>query len=69
VIGDWNHDGADDIGVYRRDSTEKWELAILDDGTLDYTRRPTFGGGPGEPLVGDWDGDGKDDIGVYRTLT
>lgn len=63
VIGDWNGDGSDDLGVYhdghffldlngngRWDDEDLW--ARLGD-ELDF------------PVSGDWNGDGKDDIGIF----
>lgn len=63
VIGDWNGDGKDDLGVYhdghffldlngngRWDDEDLW--ARLGD-EFDF------------PVSGDWNGDGKDDIGIF----
>jgi hypothetical protein len=69
VIGDWDGDNDDDIGLYRPTNNSEWALAFLEDGVFQQVRRPDFGGGVGEqPVVGDWDKDGDDDIGVYRPL-
>ncbi len=69
IVGDWNGDGATDIGLYIANPTDgnEWVLATLDEnGGVARVTRPNFGGGPGEtPLVGDWDGNGITDIGLY----
>ncbi len=67
VIGDWNHDGFDDIGVFRRgrfyldaNGNRKWDGYAVD--TL-----AVFGAASDLPIAGDWDGDGTTNIGVYRS--
>lgn len=62
VVGDWNGDGRDTVGVFRNGV---WFLRnSLTSGWADLV----FGfGDPGDiPVVGDWDGDGRDGIGVFR---
>lgn len=66
IVGDWNGDGVDTVGVY-------------DPLTSNFFLDNTFGGGsvialnfgtPGSiPLAGDWNGDGIDTIGTFDTLT
>ncbi|MEM7585573.1 MAG: M12 family metallo-peptidase [Acidobacteriota bacterium] len=65
IIGDWNGDGDDDIGIYRDrlfrmdlDESCSWNAAG-DDVAL-------FGLDGDTPIIGDWNGDGDDDIGIYR---
>ena len=64
VVGDWDGDGVDSIGVYRP-SAGTWYLRNSNSAgspeiALTY-------GAPGDiPVVGDWDGDGVDTIGVFR---
>ncbi len=65
IVGDWNGDGDDDIGLYsdrlfRMDLDEScsWTPAT-DDVAL-------FGLSGDTPIIGDWNGDGDDDIGIYR---
>lgn len=64
LVGDWNGDGRDDVGVYRP-TAGKWILDNngnpFDGVNLVFSRRQR-----GRPVVGDWNGDGRDDIGLYR---
>ena len=70
IVGDFNGDGYDDIGVYISNGTTNARWAINKN-----NRDGSFGGriydqytigGTGEtPIVGDFNGDGYDDIGVY----
>jgi hypothetical protein len=66
VVGDWNGNGTDGIGVYRRSEGGRWylrETASAGSGTTIFD----FGRGSADiPVVGDWNGDGTDGIGVYR---
>lgn len=63
VVGDWNGDGAFEIGVFR---DGQWFLDLNGDGTWDdgdlWAR---LGTEADLPVTGDWDGDGKTDIGIY----
>ena len=68
IIGDWNGDGIDEIGVYRPGSSRfyldingngKWDGASVD---VTYV----MGTSGDQPIIGDWNGDGIDEIGVYR---
>src|SRR5687768_8637502 len=62
VPGDWNGDGTQDLGVFRRSNGE-WRLKLWAGTVLP----PVFWGTPGdEPCVGDYDGDGISDICVVR---
>lgn len=75
LVGDWDGDGDDQIGVYRTGS--KQFIRDLDgDGVLEAGEAAP---GPGplpsgsvpfnsddQPVIGDWDGDGDDDLGVFR---
>ncbi len=65
ILGDWDGDGHDEIGVYRDPG-----LFLMDlDGSCSWTPatdRACQFGLDGEPIIGDWNGDGDDDIGVYR---
>ncbi|MDO5308038.1 MAG: SdrD B-like domain-containing protein [Planctomycetia bacterium] len=63
VVGDWNGDGVDKIGVFiagtwylDRDGNGEWdEMDVLAE----------LGTGSDQPVTGDWDGDGKYDIGIF----
>lgn len=66
VCGDWNKDGRDTIGIYRKNGAkgEWWLRNTNSGGAADL--RFAFGDATDIPVVGDWDGDGDDTIGVYR---
>ena len=78
VIGDWDGDGYDEIGVFRPKVdgfeqstfylvTRNWSDLPYEVGAADKTI--PFGYYPDDiPLAGDWDGDGADDIGGYYPL-
>jgi hypothetical protein len=74
VIGDWDNDTMDEIGVYRPDAgggqskfyliTRDWSSLSGPAGAADKTI--PFGYYPDNiPIAGDWDGDGDDDIGGF----
>jgi serine-aspartate repeat-containing protein C/D/E len=64
VVGDWNGDGIDTIGVFR-DGT--WWLDVDGDGRFtDRDRVVQFGQAGDIPVVGDWNGNGITNLGVYR---
>lgn len=64
LVGDWDGDGRDGIGVYRPSTGLITMKNALDESAADLTVR--FGQ-PGDVLlVGDWDGDGYDAPGLYR---
>ncbi|MDO5552745.1 MAG: SdrD B-like domain-containing protein [Planctomycetia bacterium] len=63
IVGDWNGDGTDSIGVYREG---KWYLDRDGDGDWDADDLwAELGSKKDQPVAGDWDGDGKSDIGVF----
>jgi len=68
IIGDWNGDGADQIGI-RHGSM--FYLDYDGDGVFDpaVDKMGNFGLATDEILIGDWNGDGKDQIGVHRDNT
>ncbi len=81
IVGDFNGDGHDQIGVYRtfQAASGLWvSLFVIDsDGDGKWTSADTryiFRQGPQalienlQPIVGDFDGDGQDNLGVYRTV-
>ena len=81
IVGDWNGDGIDELGVFRANSPGGSRY-YLDEynprGGVAYARGWTghltserygyqFGISGDVPLIGDWDRDGKDEFGVVRT--
>ena len=63
VVGDWDGDGQDQIGVYYHG---EWLLDLNGNGRWDESDLwAKLGSETDLPVVGDWDGDGKDDIGIY----
>lgn len=63
VVGDFNGDGIDNIGVY---ADGVWELDLNDNQILDSNETVLFGLAGDIPVVGDWNGDGRDKIGIVR---
>ena len=62
IIGDWNGDGIDGLGVFRNGV---WYLRnSLTPGGADMVL--SFGNPGDVPVVGDWNGDGIDTVGVFR---
>jgi hypothetical protein len=62
VVGDWNNDGTDTLGFFRRGI---WHLTnFFDRGFADATFG--FGHPTDIPVVGDWNNDGTDTLGVVR---
>jgi parallel beta-helix repeat protein len=70
VIGDWDGDADDNIGLYRPGSTTGvFYLDIDNDGGAADIVTPEYGDLGDIPIAGDWDGDSDDNIGVYRPDT
>jgi hypothetical protein len=67
IIGDWDGDGLDNIGVYRP-STLRFYLDMNGNDVWDAADRVAgpYGASGDLPIAGDWNGDGRDEIGVYR---
>ncbi|MCC7577209.1 MAG: hypothetical protein KK926_10300, partial [Methanomethylovorans sp.] len=61
VVGDWNGDGSDEVGVYNNEGT--WALWNTTTSSADIVG---FGWADTEPIVGDWDGDGITEVGIYN---
>lgn len=72
VVGDWNGDGAKNVGRYVGTT---FYLDFNGNGTWDGVvggdRAQNFAGsfGAGIPVVGDWNGNGSDEVGVYVPTT
>ena len=65
VIGDWDGNGTDTIGIYRNGS-----FYLRNFNTPGYADLVfAFGTPDDQPVAGDWDGDGIDTVGVYRSST
>ena len=65
VVGDWDGNGTDTIGVYRDGS-----FYLRNSNTVGFADIVFVFGEPGDqPIAGDWDGNGTDTIGVYRSST
>lgn len=71
VVGDWNGDGKDDLGVVRVNTARgglDWYLDL--DSRGDVAEKVAYFGLLGDqPVVGDWDGNGVSDYGVVRDNT
>ena len=70
IVGDWNGDGADDIGVWATDGAGQgwWYCDVNGSGwwdAVDAAAKVAFGWKGSTPVVGDWNGDGKCDVGVW----
>lgn len=65
VIGDWNGDGVETIGVFRQG-----QFFLRNSNTAGFADLPVIaiaGTQPGDiPLAGDWDGDGTATVGLFR---
>ena len=65
VVGDWDGNGTDTVGVYRGNT-----FYLRNSNMIGYADFFFNFGVPGDqPIAGDWDGDGIDTIGVYRSST
>ncbi|MBS0208255.1 MAG: VCBS repeat-containing protein [Planctomycetes bacterium] len=67
VVGDWNGDGIDTVGIFRRG---RWVLDADGDGRFSEGDASfDLGAEQDRPVVADFDGDGKTNVGVYRRGT
>jgi len=65
LIGDFNHDGIDDLVIYRNGTWYVHLMPTCTSGSADLTFG--FGGVAGDvPLVADWDRDGIADLIIFR---
>ena len=63
VVGDWDGDGTDNLGLY---VNGQWLLDRNGNGTWDDDDLwAEMGSSKDMPVAGDWDADGKDDIGIF----
>jgi len=65
VVGDWDGNGTDTIGIYRNGT-----FYLRNSNTLGFANiTVAFGSLGDQPIAGDWNNDGIDTIGVYRSST
>jgi len=65
LIGDWDGDGKDNVGV-RMGNTFAFRTSPVSSDT-ETTTSDAYGNGAGEiPIVGDWNADNKDTQGIVR---
>ncbi len=63
VVGDFNGDGIDNVGIYYRGH---WLLDMNGNGRWDEDDLWVLLGDEQDlPVIGDWNGDGKDDVGIF----
>jgi hypothetical protein len=69
VIGDWNGDGRDKVGVYRDNGAGVGLFSLDTNGSRTFDAGDAvfrFGLASDNIVIGDWNGDGRDKVGVYR---
>jgi hypothetical protein len=67
VVGDWNGNGVDTVGVVRLQPDGHLEWLLRNTNTSGgATLGAVYGLAPDLPVVGDWNDDGSDTIGVVR---
>lgn len=63
IVGDWNGDGVDTIGIYRNGT-----FYLRNSNTNGFADIVFSFGAPGDqPVAGDWNNDGVDTVGLYRS--
>jgi hypothetical protein len=69
VVGDWNGDGYDEIGVLGSDNRFRLDFdgngAFQENVDVSFTIEVS-GTGTAYPMAGDWDGDGSDEVALQR---
>jgi hypothetical protein len=66
LVGDWNGDGFDDLGVFRADTGT---FTLFVNGNLFRVVTRLDGKVGGTPLVGNWNGLPGDELGLFRGVT
>jgi DNA-binding beta-propeller fold protein YncE len=67
LVGDWDGDGIDTVGLYRPSTSFFYLWDSLTNLSMGTPHTLALLGNPGDqPLAGDWNGDGIDGIGAYR---
>jgi hypothetical protein len=69
VVGDWDGNGRDSVGVYRASIKYFYLRNTLSGGFADVSILVPFAAAGDIPLAGDWNGDGKASPGLYRPST
>ena len=67
IVGDWDGDGSDTVGIYRSGESSFHLAASNVPGAA--TSRVVFGSPGDKPLVGDFSGKGRSWVGVRRGFT
>ena len=63
-VGDWDGDGDETVGLYRRSTGF---LFLRNSNTQGVADIDIYYGDPGDlPIAGDWNGDGTDTLGIFR---
>jgi len=68
LVGDWNGDGTDTIGLYQPSDSLFHLKNIFGGGSADVYVAFGAPGSSWMPVTGDWDGDGNDTIGLYDPI-
>ena len=68
VTGDWDGDGATDLGVYDQ-TAAVFTLRLVDADGLTWTAQVPFGTRGDLPVTGDWDANGRTDLGAWHPAT
>lgn len=70
VIGDWNGDGKDKVGVFRGNANGVGVFSLDTNGDLNFGAGDDvflFGLATDKIVIGDWNGDGRSKVGVFRS--
>ena len=69
LVGDWNQDGVNSIGLYNPIGGQFFLKNSNASGAADLMFQFGPSGQNYKPLVGDWNGDGRTTIGIYNVTT